>query len=89
MDAQVLAVSTDFIATLSHWAKELNASYPLLSDHDGAVAAKYGVLIPDRRIANRATFVIDTEGKIVEIVEGSAAIDPTGAETACSRVRKK
>ena len=89
MDTQVLAVSTDFIATLSHWAKELNASYPLLSDHDGAVAEKYGVLIKDRRIANRATFVIDPDGKIVEIVEGSAAIDPTGAETACSRVRKK
>ncbi len=41
------------------------------------------------RIANRATFVIDTDGKIVEIVEGSAALDPTGAETACTRVRKK
>ncbi len=78
MDTQVLAVSTDFIATLSHWAKELNASYPLLSDHDGAVAAKYGVLIPERRIANRATFVIDTEGKIVEIVEGCGCDRPHG-----------
>ena len=89
MDTQVLAVSTDFIPTLSHWAKELNATYPLLSDHDGKVAEQYGVLIPNMRLANRATFVIDTEGKIVEIVEGSAAIDPTGAETACSRHRKK
>ncbi len=41
------------------------------------------------RIANRATFVIDTEGKIVEIVEGSSAIDPTASETACTRIRKK
>jgi peroxiredoxin len=89
MDAQVLAVSTDFIATLSHWAGELKATYPLMSDHDGAVAAKYGVFMSDRRMANRATFVIGTDGKIREIVEGSAAIDPTGAETACSRVRKK
>lgn len=89
MDAQVLAVSTDFIATLSHWAKELNATYPLLSDHSGDVAKAYGVLLPGRRMANRATFVIDTDGKIVEIIEGSAAIDPSGAETACSRVRKK
>ncbi len=53
------------------------------------MAEQYGVLIKERRIANRATFVIDTEGKIVEIVEGSAAIDPTGAETACSRHKKK
>jgi peroxiredoxin len=85
----VLAVSTDFMPTLVHWAKELNATYPLLSDHDGKVAELYGVLIPNMRLANRATFVIDPEGKIVEIVEGSAAIDPTGAETACSRVHKK
>ena len=88
MDAQVLAVSTDFLPTLQHWAKELNASYPLLSDHDGKVAETYGVLIPNLRIANRATFVIDSEGKIVEIIEGSAAMDPTGAETACQRVKK-
>jgi peroxiredoxin Q/BCP len=88
LNAQVLAVSTDFLPTLAHWAKELNASYPLLSDHDGKVAEEYGVLIPKMRIANRATFVIDPEGKIIEIVEGSAAIDPTGAETACSRHRK-
>ena len=85
----MLAVSTDFIATLAHWSKEVNASYPMLSDHDGKVAELYGVLIPNMRLANRTTFVIDPEGKIVEIVEGSAAIDPTGAETACSRIHKK
>jgi peroxiredoxin Q/BCP len=85
----VLAISTDFIATLAHWSKELNASYPLLSDHDRKVAELYGVLIPARGIANRATFVIDLDGKIAEIQEGSAAIDPAGAETACSRLKKK
>jgi peroxiredoxin len=74
---------------LSHWAKELDASYPLLSDHEGKVAQEYGVLIPNRRLANRATFVIDPQGKIEEIVEGNAAIDPTGAETACSRVKHR
>lgn len=85
----MLAISTDFVATLSHWAKELNASYPLLSDHDRKIAELYGVLIPQAGIANRATFVIDTDGKIAEITEGSAAIDPSGAETACSRLKKK
>jgi peroxiredoxin len=40
-------------------------------------------------MANRATFVIDKEGKIVYIEEGSGAIDPTGAETACSRSAHK
>ena len=82
-------VSTDFIATLNHWAKEENVTFPLLSDHDGAVAKAYGVLLPNRRMASRTTFVIDTDGKIAEIIEGSAAIDVTGAQTACTRVRKK
>jgi alkyl hydroperoxide reductase subunit AhpC len=53
------------------------------------VSASYGVLMPERGIANRTTFVIDTEGKIQHIDEGSAAMDPTGAVTACSRIKKK
>jgi alkyl hydroperoxide reductase subunit AhpC len=40
-------------------------------------------------VANRATFVVDIDGLIQHIEEGSAAIDPTGAEAACSRLRKK
>ncbi len=84
----MLAVSTDFMPTLAHWAKELNATYPLLSDHDGSVGQKYGVFIAQMRLDNRATFVIDPQGKIIEIVEGNAAIDPAGAETACTRIKK-
>ena len=89
MDAQVLAISTDFTPTLEHWKKELNASYPILSDHMRKVSELYGILIPQLGIANRVTFVVDTDGKIVSIQEGKEALDPTGAETACSRVKKK
>ena len=89
MDVQVLAISTDFTATLGHWKKELNAEFPMLSDHMRKVSELYGVLIPAMGIANRTTFVVDTDGKIVNIDEGSAALDPTGAETACSRIKKK
>ena len=49
----------------------------------------YGVLIAEAGIANRATFVVDKEGKIVHIEEGSGAIDPSGAELACSRLAHK
>jgi thioredoxin-dependent peroxiredoxin len=89
MDVQVLAISTDFTPTLAHWKKELNADFPMLSDHMRKVSELYGVLIPAMGIANRTTFVVDTDGKIVNIDEGSAALDPTGAETACSRIKKK
>jgi peroxiredoxin len=83
----VLAISTDFVATLNHWSKELNADFPMLSDHMREVSKLYGVLNEKVGIANRTTFVIDMDGKIAEIIEGNSAIDPTGAVTACSRLK--
>lgn len=58
----------------------------MLSDYKREVMKQYGVLGPSY-LANRTTFVIDTEGKIVAIEEGNSAIDPTGAVTACSRLK--
>ena len=81
-----MAISGDFIATLNHWSKELNAEFPMLSDYKRDVMKEYGVLGPSY-LASRTTFVIDTQGKIVVIEEGSSAIDPTGAVTACTRLK--
>jgi len=89
MDTQVLGISADNLPTLGHWAKELDLKFPLLSDFSTRkTIAAYGILLP-AGMANRATFVVDLDGKIVHIEEGSAAIDPTGAETACSRSKHK
>ena len=60
----------------------------MLSDYKREVMKEYGVLLPNF-LAARTTFVIDTDGKIVSIEEGSSAIDPTGAVTACSRLKHK
>jgi peroxiredoxin len=87
VDSQVLAISGDFIATLNHWSKELSADFPMLSDYKREVMKQYGVLGEKSYLANRTTFVIDMDGKIVEIIEGNSAIDPTGAITACSRLK--
>ena len=57
----------------------------MLSDHMRKVSEEYGVLIPAMGVANRATFVVDKDGKIVNIQEGRDAIDPSGADEACSR----
>ncbi len=90
MDVQVLAISTDSTFTLKHWKEtELKAEFPMLSDHMRKVSEQYGILIAQVGMANRATFVIDTDGKIASIEEGSIAVDPTGAETACSRMKHK
>jgi peroxiredoxin len=89
-DTKVFGVSTDNTPSQKEFATKLNLSFPLLSDFaKREVSKEYGVLIPAAGIANRATFVIDKEGKIQHIEEGSGAIDPTAAETACSRLHHK
>ena len=67
----------------------MNAEFPMLSDYKRVVMRQYGVLNEQSYLANRSTFVIDMDGKIVSIEEGNSAIDPTGAVTACSRLKKK
>ena len=82
----MLLVSTDNGPTLKHWSDELGVSYPLLSDFAQRKASKdYGVLVEERGIASRTTFVIDAKGIITHIEEGADAVDPTGALNACSR----
>jgi thioredoxin-dependent peroxiredoxin len=89
-EVKIFAISEDNTPSQKEFAKQVNASFPLLSDFSKReVATAYGVLIPNLGMANRATFVVDKEGKIIHIEEGSVAIDPTGAETACSRLAHK
>jgi peroxiredoxin len=88
VDTQIVGISTDFTPTLSHWAGELKLEYPLASDKLGKVSQLYGVYNANVGIASRSTFVVDMEGKITYIEEGGSAVDPTGAVTACSRLKK-
>lgn len=88
-DTQVFGVSTDNTPSQKVFAEQVKATFPMLSDFNKREVSKsYGVLMPERGLANRATFVIDKEGKIQHIEEGSAAVDITGAAMACSRLKK-
>lgn len=90
MNTQVFGISTDNTPSLAVFAKQVSATFPMISDFaKREVSKSYGVLMPDRGIANRATFVIDMEGKIAHIEEGSSAVDISGANMACSRLKKK
>ena len=64
-----MAISTDNLPTLNHWAKELNASFPLLSDFNKDVSAAYGVLFEEliglKGVAKRAAFVIGKDGVVL------------------------
>jgi len=79
----VLGISLDSQDRNRKFAAETGASFPLLCDTDKQVAKAYGVLNFTRLFANRVTFVIDKEGIVLHIDEGSDAIDPAGALQAC------
>lgn len=71
LGAQILGVSVDSVYSHDAWVKgdlgKLN--YPLLSDINKAVSYEYGVLLDDKGIALRGTYIIDPEGKVrVKIV---------------------
>lgn len=87
--AQIFGISTDNTPSLGEFAKKNSVSFPLISDFANRKASTdYGVLMAERGIANRATFVIDTNGKISYVEEGQSAVDIEGAATACSRLKK-
>ena len=89
-ETQVFGISTDNTPSQNAFAKSLSvSSYPLLSDFMRKTTADYGVLLPDRGIANRTTFVVDKAGKITYIEEGQSAVDITGSADACSRLAGK
>ncbi|MBI3682937.1 MAG: redoxin domain-containing protein [Acidobacteria bacterium] len=88
-DTQVFGISTDNTPSLKVFAEQTGATFPLLSDFMRKVTKEYGVLNEERGIANRSTFVIDTQGKITYVEEGNSAVDPNGATQACSRLKKK
>ena len=80
----MLGVSLDSQEMNRKFAEATGATFPLLSDTEKQVAKAYGVLNFTHLFANRVTFVIDKEGIIRRIDEGSDAIDPSGAVQACA-----
>ncbi|MFI9813736.1 peroxiredoxin [Saccharothrix variisporea] len=65
-NVQVIGVSVDTPFSLKAWAEQQGYTFPLLSDFwpHGAVASQYGVFNEAAGLANRGTFLIDTEGVV-------------------------
>src|SRR5215831_17483704 len=90
-DAQVLGATIDPMEQVKKFADSLKLPFPLLADTDGTLAKAYGVEknFNGMVVADRVTFVIDKDGKIVKTVSGKDALDPTGALAACPLPKKK
>ncbi|KUG57181.1 peroxiredoxin [Kocuria sp. CPCC 205292] len=65
---RLLAVSVDSKYTLRAFAREESFDFDLLSDFwpHGAVAQRYGVFDAEAGLAERATFVLDADGVVVD-----------------------
>jgi peroxiredoxin (alkyl hydroperoxide reductase subunit C) len=81
-DAQLLAASTDSEFVHLAWRREHEAlrelPFPLLSDLKRELSEKLGILDPEEKVCQRATFVVDPEGVIrhVSVHDGSVGRNP-------------
>jgi len=88
-DTQVFGMSVDSIPANREFAKQIEITFPLLSDFKRTVVKAYGVYNEEQGFGNRATFLIDKEGIIQKIDEGNVAIDPTTVVEACNVLNRK
>ncbi|ORV96727.1 peroxiredoxin [Mycobacterium kyorinense] len=69
--AQRVGISTDAVDKQAKFAEMHSFDYPLLSDADGTVAARFGVkrgLLGKLMPVKRTTFVIDTDRKVLDVI---------------------
>jgi peroxiredoxin Q/BCP len=84
-----VGISADGVEKQSEFATRHSFGYPLLSDPDRAVAAAFGVkravpLLPNRR----ATFVIDTDRRVLEVIRSEVNMN-THADKALAALRRQ
>lgn len=81
--AAVIAISCDTRHAQAMWSEQQGFTFPVLSDFwpHGEVAKRYGVFNDELGCANRASFVIDTDGRVVARFES--------ANLATSRARRE
>lgn len=76
--AQRVGISTDGVDKQAQFVDRHNFGYPLLSDADGKVATQFGVkrgLLGKFMPVRRTTFVIDTDGTVLEVIASEINMD--------------
>jgi len=82
-DTQVLGVSMDSRFSNQAWAEKIGVTFPLLSDWGGDITKEYGLYNPQKKIGRRVNYLIDKDGKVIQIQLDSEAIDPSKVVQAC------
>ncbi len=90
VNTKVFGISMDALPSNRAFAEKIGiTAFPLLSDWDRTVTKEYGLYNEAKGYGNRATFVVDKEGKIQQVVVDSMAVDPASTLEACSLMEKK
>ena len=72
--ARVIGVSPDTVAAIKKFADKYSLDFTLLADEDHAVAERYGTWVEKSMYGKkymgvqRATFIIDAEGKVAKVL---------------------
>lgn len=74
--AQPVGISGDAVERQAEFVDKHTLGYPLLSDPDGTIRARFGVrrslgVMPTKRV----TFVIDTDRRVLEIIKSEFRMD--------------
>ena len=77
----------DSVPANRRFSEDIQVTFPLLSDFQRNVSKEYGIINEERGTAIRTTYVIDKQGIIRNIEQGSVAIDPSGAAQICSLLK--
>lgn len=82
-NAEVIGVSTDSAYSHKAWTESSlgKVAFPLIGDTNHAVSRLFGVLVEDKGIALRGTFIIDPDGKVVSAVINDLKVGRSIEET--------
>ena len=86
-DTQILGISVDSVPANRRFAEDIKVTFPLLSDFKRNVSEQYGIMDQQRGTAMRTTYVVDKQGIVRQIEQGSVAIDPSGAVQMCTMLK--
>ena len=68
---------------MAKFKESLKAPFPFIPDPDAKLTNLYEVKTPVLKLANRYTFVIGEDRKVLKVESGKDAIDPNGAIVSC------
>ena len=68
---------------MAKFKESLKAQFPFIPDPDAKLTKLYDVKVPVMSLANRYTFVIGEDRKVLKVESGKDAIDPNGAIVSC------